>query len=87
MKPQQYAKAIIGAVIAGLTALAGYLIPGSTAAIAVTVALAFLGALGVIFATPNSPKGQGGHTENHLIIAVATLIIVVLIALRVFGVL
>lgn len=86
MKPQQYAKAIVGAVMAGLAALAGYLVPGSKAAVAVAIAIAALTSLAAVFATSNAPKGQGGHTEASLIIEVFTLVIVVLVALRVFSV-
>jgi hypothetical protein len=49
------AKAIVGALVAGLTALLPVLDDGVTAAEWVTAAVAFLVALGVVWAVPNAP--------------------------------
>lgn len=50
-----YAKAIVGALVAGLTALLPSLDAGVTAAEWTTAAVAFLVALGVVWAVPNAP--------------------------------
>lgn len=51
-----YAKAIVAALIAGLSALATALPDGVTAAEWVTVAIAGLVALSAVWATPNAPQ-------------------------------
>lgn len=51
----KYAKAVVGALVAGLTALLPKLDGGVTAAEWVTAAVAFLVALGVVWAVPNAP--------------------------------
>jgi hypothetical protein len=51
----KYAKAIVGALVAGLTALLPVLDGGVTAAEWVTAVVAFLVALGVVWAVPNAP--------------------------------
>lgn len=51
----KYAKAVVGALVAGLTALLPALDAGVTAAEWVVAATAFLVALGVVWAVPNAP--------------------------------
>lgn len=51
----KYAKAVVGALVAGLTALLPSLDGGVTAAEWVTAVVAFLVALGVVWAVPNAP--------------------------------
>lgn len=56
MTAAAYAKAVVGALVAGLTALATALADGNvTAAEAVTCVVAALVALGAVWATPNQP--------------------------------
>lgn len=56
-----YAKAIIGALVAGLAALASALEDGSiNSQEYVTIAAAFLVALGAIFAIPNASSSSSG---------------------------
>ncbi len=58
MKPNQYAKAIVSAVVAALTALGTGLTDGGMSPSEWTaVALAFFVALGATFAVPNAPSG------------------------------
>jgi EamA domain-containing membrane protein RarD len=53
----QYAKAVVGALVAGLTALGTALLDEAvTPAEWVAVAVAALTALGVVWAVPNAPK-------------------------------
>ncbi len=54
----KYAKAIVGAVVAGLTALLPVMEDGVSAAEWVTALVAFLVALGVVWAVPNAPSGE-----------------------------
>jgi sugar phosphate permease len=51
----KYAKAIVGALVAGLTALVPSFDGGVTAAEWTTAVVAFLVALGVVWAVPNAP--------------------------------
>lgn len=51
----KYAKALVGALVAGLTALLPALDAGVTAAEWVVAATAFLVALGVVWVVPNKP--------------------------------
>ena len=58
-KIKPYAKAIIGALVAGLTALGTALTDDSvTTAEWVAVAVATLTALGVVYAVPNRPAAR-----------------------------
>lgn len=64
-KVAPYLKAVIAAVIAGLSALSSYLINDTslsdlTAGQWIAVAIAFLVALGAVFAVPNSQPSGGG---------------------------
>lgn len=54
----KYAKAVTGALVAGLTALLPALDAGVTAAEWVTAAVAFLVALGAVWAVPNAPATE-----------------------------
>lgn len=55
MKPAQYAKAIVGGIVAALTAVATGLTDGHlTAAECVAAAIAFFVALGSVFQVPNA---------------------------------
>ena len=54
----KYAKAIVGALVAGLTALLPGIGDGVSAAEWVTAVVAFLVALGVVWAVPNAPSGE-----------------------------
>lgn len=55
-------KAIVGAIIAGLTAIAAGLTDSSlTAAECVTAAIAFFTALSVVWGVPNVPPDEGGE--------------------------
>lgn len=59
-----YAKAVLGAVLAALAALGGYLVNNTalsdvTAGQWVFVAIAFLTGLGVVYAVPNKPTTGG----------------------------
>lgn len=54
----KYAKAVVGALVAGLTALLPALDAGVNAAEWVTAAVAFLVALGVVWAVPNRPASE-----------------------------
>ena len=55
MNPSAYAKAIVGALIAGLTALGTALTDGGVSPQEWTVvAVATLGALGLVYAVPNA---------------------------------
>lgn len=52
-----YMKAIVGGLVAGLTVLGTAMTDGTvTTAEWITVAVATLGALGVVYATPNRPS-------------------------------
>jgi hypothetical protein len=58
----KYAKAVVGAIVAALTALGALLSGGEglgdiTAGQWVGVAVAFVSALGVVWAVPNAPDG------------------------------
>jgi hypothetical protein len=52
--PREYAKAIVGALVAGLSVLAGAVGDGVSAQEWITVAVAALGGLGIVYATPNA---------------------------------
>jgi hypothetical protein len=54
-----YAKAVAGAVVAGLTALLPAIQDGNgvSAAEWIVVAIAVLGGLGIVYAVPNRPAG------------------------------
>lgn len=61
MKVDMYYKAIVGGLVAGLAALGGMLVGDAaisdiTAGQWVTVALAFLTGLGVVYGVPNAPR-------------------------------
>lgn len=56
-----YAKAVVGAIVAALSALSAYLVNDTsfsdiTAGQWVQVAIAFLVALGAVYAVPNTPS-------------------------------
>ena len=56
-----YAKAIAGAVTAGLTAAATALTDGSVDPVeSITIAIAVITALGVVWAVPNTPAEYAG---------------------------
>ncbi len=56
MNWKPYAKAIVGAAVAGLTALGTALADNQVTPVEwVTVAIATLGALGLVYAVPNRP--------------------------------
>lgn len=55
LHPQQYAKALVGALVAGLSVLAGAVGDGVSAEEWLTTAVAFLTGLGLVFAVPNKP--------------------------------
>ena len=60
-KPAEYAKAITGAVVAGLTALGvGLADNAMTPAEWVAVALAVAVAFGAVYGTPNATPDEGG---------------------------
>ena len=64
MTPMQYAKAIVAAAIAGLSALAPALDGGITSAEATIIAVATLTGLGLVFAVPNkAPAGRPADPE------------------------
>ncbi len=56
MKPQEFAKAIVGGLIAGLSALAGAVGDGVSAEEWITVAVATLAGLGIVYRTPNAHR-------------------------------
>jgi len=59
MSIKPYAKAIVGCLVAGLTALGTAMTDDAvTGAEWVGVAIAALGALGVVYVVPNKPKAQ-----------------------------
>ncbi|MGH3448480.1 MAG: hypothetical protein ACRDP4_12750 [Nocardioidaceae bacterium] len=66
MKPPEFIKAIIGAVIAGLTALSTALGDGnlSTAEV-VTVIVAFFVAGGAVYGVPNKPAAKPVTPLEH----------------------
>jgi len=51
----RYAKAVVGAILAGLGALSTALTDGVTATEWVLVAIAVFGSFGMVWATPNAP--------------------------------
>ena len=59
------AKAIVGAVMAGLAAYAAAVTDGNVSAEEwATIGIAFLGALGLVWGVPNAPSGQT-VSETH----------------------
>jgi hypothetical protein len=56
MRPSEFAKAIVGALIAGLSVLAGAVGDGVSAQEWITAAVATLGGLGLVYATPNAHR-------------------------------
>lgn len=60
-----YAKALVGALIAALSALGASLTDGGVSASEwVAVALAFLVAFGGVFSVPNAAPGQPGGNQD-----------------------
>lgn len=65
MKPAEYAKAIVGAVVAGLTALAtAFDAEGVTGAEWVGIAVVALSTFGSVFATPNTDPLTRSHRHT-----------------------
>jgi len=62
VSPSQYAKAIVGALVAGLSALLPVMEDGLTATECVVAVIAALIALGAVFATPN--QARAGHAAD-----------------------
>ena len=63
---QPYAKAIAGAITAGLTAAATALTDGSVDPVeAITIAIAVITALGVVWAVPNGPAKPAERAGDH----------------------
>ena len=67
MSWQHYAKAIAGALVAALTALSTALVDGVVESTEwITVAVAAITALGVIWAVPNkAPEVEGDYAGRH----------------------
>lgn len=64
--PSQYMKAIIGALIAGLTALGTALTDGAVSPVEVVgVVIAALGTFGGVFGVTNAPKKEVGMHKNE----------------------
>jgi hypothetical protein len=64
MRPSEFAKAIVGALIAGLSVLAGAVGDGVSAQEWITVAVATLTGFGVVFGVPNrAPKGRPARAD------------------------
>jgi len=89
VNPSQYAKALVGALVAGLSALLPVMEDGLTATECVVAVIAALIALGAIFQTPNqAPAGQpadpdlseqsglddGGHTDALFLIGITVAV-------------
>jgi hypothetical protein len=62
MKPQEFAKAIVGALIAGLSVLTGAVGDGISSQEWITTAVAFLSGLGIVYVTPN--RAPAGHAAR-----------------------
>lgn len=92
MKPQQYAKALVGALIAALSALIPVMEDGLTTTEVLTAVVAALVGLSAVFAVPNqAPPGRpadpdlseqsgldAGHADvAHLVVMAAIAVIVV----------
>ena len=61
-----YAKAIAGAITAGLTAAATALTDGSVDPVeSITIAIAVITALGVVWAVPNGPAKPAEYAGDH----------------------
>ena len=61
-----YAKAIAGAITAGLTAAATALTDGSVDPVeSITIAIAVITALGVVWAVPNAPAEPAEYAGDH----------------------
>ena len=81
MKPAEYAKAIVGAVVAGLTALAAAMdSSGVSAAEWVGVAVTTLATFGTVFATPNADPLGEPRRRRHSVGAVDPLYALVCLA-------
>lgn len=85
MTPTTYAKAILGALIAGLGALATALTDEKvTSGEWVAVAIAALTALGVVYAVPNQAvqRNERGATDLTTVAVVLVIIIAVVVLVR-----
>lgn len=97
MKPSEYCKATVGALVAGLSVLAGAVGDGVSAQEWITTAVAALGGLGLIYAVPNrAPVGeradpriseQHGDAGQVDVLYVLLVVLVVVVLLVVLGVL
>lgn len=84
-----YAKAVIGALVAGLTALGTALADGAVSpAEWVGVAIATLGALGAVYAIPNIKAPTGATKDAGAVdyVGLAFLLLILVVILVVLGV-
>ena len=97
MSPRQYAKALVGCAVAGLSALLPVMEDGLTGTEVLTAVVAALVALGAVFAVPNqAPPGhpadpdlseQSGVDDGHIEpVGLALVVLFVLLLLVLFGV-
>lgn len=87
MKPSEYAKASVGAVVAGLTSLATAMdAEGITGAEWVGIAVVTLSTFGTVFATPNAdplyPKPRRRHEvgQTNVLYVLAVVFVALLVA-------
>lgn len=85
MTPTEYAKAIVGALLAGLTALGTALTDGAvTATEWVGVAVAALATFGGVFGVRNTTtprhRGEVGALDNNALVTIAVVLGIVVLA-------
>jgi hypothetical protein len=88
VRPQEFLKAIVGALVAGLSVLAGAVGDGVSAQEWITAAVAALGGLGLVYVTPNAqhpgPRADPGpprDLDRGAVDVVTVLVVVVLVVL------
>lgn len=92
MKPSDYAKSIVGGLVAGLSVLAGAVGDGLSAQEWITAAVAALGGLGLVYVTPNTqhpgPRAAPGPPEDidRGAVDVVTLLVIVLLVVVILAV-
>jgi hypothetical protein len=92
MRAREMAKAIVGALVAGLSVLAGAVGDGVSAQEWITAAVAALGGLGLVYVTPNAQhpglRADPGPPRNidRGAMDVVTLLVIVLLVVVILAV-